>query len=115
MKDSSKSPGKHPRRNLKNGDPVVGAPNSGSPPRKQLENPEKEKLMSESLKDKLEQAMANGFEKTQDEKVKELNKLSRTGKQITRKDYNSKNLADLYIELGLEYPSGKPLNDFQKN
>lgn len=71
--------------------------------------------MSESLKEKMEKAMVNGFEKAQEEKVKELNRLSRTGKQITRKDYNSKNLADLYKELGLEYPSGKPLNDFQKN
>jgi hypothetical protein len=63
----------------------------------------------------MEQAMANGFERVQEDKVKELNKLSRTGKQITRKDYNSRNLADLYAELGLEYPSGKPLNGFQKN
>ena len=63
----------------------------------------------------MEQAMANGFERVQDDKVKELNKLSRTGKQITRKDYNSRNLADLYAELGLEYPSGKPLNGFQQN
>jgi hypothetical protein len=71
--------------------------------------------MSESLKEKMEQALKNGFESAQDDKVKELNKLSRTGKQITRKDYNSRNLADLYKELGLEFPSGKPLNEFQKN
>ncbi|MEO6938579.1 MAG: hypothetical protein ABI444_00335 [Candidatus Kapaibacterium sp.] len=69
----------------------------------------------DTLKEKMEQAMANGFERVQEDKVKELNKLSRTGKQITRKDYNSRNLADLYAELGLEYPSGKPLNGFQKN
>ena len=69
----------------------------------------------DTLKEKMEQAMANGFERVQDDKVKELNKLSRTGKQITRKDYNSRNLADLYAELGLEYPSGKPLNGFQQN
>jgi hypothetical protein len=71
--------------------------------------------MAESLKEKMEQALANGFEKVQDDKVKELNKLSRTGKKITRKDYNSRNLAELYAELGLEYPSGQPLNAFQKN
>ena len=71
--------------------------------------------MMDTLKEKMEQAMANGFERVQDDKVKELNKLSRTGKQITRKDYNSRNLADLYAELGLEYPSGKPLNGFQQN
>jgi hypothetical protein len=71
--------------------------------------------MAESLKEKMEQALANGFEKVQDDKVKELNKLSRTGKKITRKDYNSRNLAELYAELGLEYPSGQPLNTFQKN
>jgi len=71
--------------------------------------------MAESLKEKMEQALANGFEKVQDEKVKELNKLSRTGKKITRKDYNSRNLAELYAELGLEYPSGKPLAAFQNN
>lgn len=71
--------------------------------------------MSESLKEKMEQALANGFERAQEDKVKELNKLSRTGKQITRKDYNSRNLAELYNELGLEYPSGKPLAEYQKN
>ena len=71
--------------------------------------------MGESLKDKMEQALVQGFDRAQDDKVKELNKLSRTGKQITRKDYNSRNLAELYAELGLEYPSGKPLNAFQQN
>jgi len=71
--------------------------------------------MAESLKEKMEQALANGFERAQEDKVKELNKLSRTGKQITRKDYNSRNLAELYNELGLEYPSGKPLAEYQKN
>ena len=71
--------------------------------------------MGESLKDKMEQALMNGFERAQDDKVKELNRLSRTGKQITRKDYNNRNLAELYAELGLEYPSGKPLNSFQQN
>jgi hypothetical protein len=71
--------------------------------------------MGESLKEKMEQALANGFEKAQEDKVKELNKLSRTGKQITRRDYNSRNLAELYAELGLEYPSGKPLHAYQNN
>ena len=72
--------------------------------------------MGESLKEKMERAMVEGFEKAQEEKVKELNKLSRTGVKITRKDYNSRNLAELYAELGLEYPSGKPLlSEFQKN
>ena len=71
--------------------------------------------MGESLKDKMEQALANGFERAQDDKVRELNRLSRTGKQITRKDYNTKNLADLYRELGLQYPSGVALAEFQKN
>jgi hypothetical protein len=71
--------------------------------------------MSESLKDKMEAALAGGFERMQEEKVEELNRLSRTGKQITRKDYNSRNLQELYRDLGLEYPSGKPLNEFQKN
>ncbi len=69
----------------------------------------------ESLKEKMERAMVEGFEKAQEDKVKELNRLSRTGKQITRRDYNSKNLAELYNELGLEYPSGKALNEYQKN
>ena len=73
------------------------------------------KGMGESLKDKMESALTQGFERAQEDKVKELNRLSRTGKRITRKDYNTRNLADLYFELGLEYPSGKPLNDFQKN
>lgn len=71
--------------------------------------------MGESLKDKMEQALTNGFERAQEDKVKELNRLSRTGKKITRKDYNSRNLAELYAELGLEYPSGKPLNAYQQN
>lgn len=71
--------------------------------------------MGESLKEKMEQALTNGFERAQEDKVKELNRLSRTGKRITRRDYNSRNLAELYAELGLEYPSGKPLNDFQNN
>jgi hypothetical protein len=71
--------------------------------------------MGESLKEKMERAMTEGFEKAQEDKVRELNRLSRTGKQITRRDYNSKNLAELYSELGLEYPSGKPLNEYQKN
>ena len=71
--------------------------------------------MSESLKEKMERAIANGFERVQDEKVEELNKLSRTGKKITRKDYNSRNLADLYKELGLQYPAGIPMQPFQNN
>ncbi len=65
--------------------------------------------MKESLKDKLQSALSESFERAQEEKIQELNRLSRTGKTITRKDYNSRNLADLYNELGLEYPSGKPL------
>lgn len=65
--------------------------------------------MKESLKDKLQSALSDSFERAQEEKIQELNRLSRTGKTITRKDYNSRNLADLYNELGLEYPSGKPL------
>jgi hypothetical protein len=73
------------------------------------------KAMAESLKEKMEQALANGFEKVQDDKVKELNRLSRNGKQITRRDYNSRNLAELYADLGLEFPSGQPLAAFQKN
>lgn len=59
--------------------------------------------------------MADGFERAQDDKVRELNRLSRTGKQITRRDYNSRNLADLYQELGLEYPSGTALSEYQRN
>ena len=62
--------------------------------------------MKESLKDKLQFALTDSFEKVQEDKIKELNRLSRTGKQITRKDYNSRSLADLYKELGLEYPAG---------
>ncbi|MBS1902745.1 MAG: hypothetical protein JSS75_03490 [Bacteroidetes bacterium] len=65
--------------------------------------------MKESLKDKLQSALSESFERAQEEKIEELNRLSRTGKTITRKDYNSRNLAELYNELGLEYPSGKPL------
>ncbi|HET9135415.1 MAG TPA: hypothetical protein VFO76_02165 [Candidatus Kapabacteria bacterium] len=65
--------------------------------------------MTESLKDKLQSAMSDSFERAQELKVEELNQLSRTGKKITRKDYNSRNLADLYKELGLEYPTGKPV------
>ena len=71
--------------------------------------------MGESLKEKMERALSNGFERAQEDKVRELNKLSRTGKQISRKDYNTRNLADLYRELGLEYPGGTPLAEFQKN
>jgi hypothetical protein len=65
--------------------------------------------MRESLKDKIQNAMSEGFEKAQEEKISELNRLSRTGKQISRKDYNSRSLSELYKELGLEYPSGKPM------
>lgn len=66
--------------------------------------------MRESLKDKIEQAMSSNFEQAQEAKVAELNRLSRTGKTITRKDYNSRALSDLYHELGLEYPTGKPIS-----
>ncbi|HZK76579.1 MAG TPA: hypothetical protein VFD13_06695 [Candidatus Kapabacteria bacterium] len=65
--------------------------------------------MGESLKDQMERALSNGFERAQEDKVKELNRLSRTGKTISRKDYNTRNLAELYAELGLEYPAGTPL------
>lgn len=71
--------------------------------------------MGESLKEKMEQALSSGFERAQEDKVRELNRLSQTGKQISRKDYNSRNLAELYHELGLEYPGGTPLREFQKN
>jgi hypothetical protein len=71
--------------------------------------------MGESLKEKMESALSNGFERAQEEKVKELNRLSVTGKKISRKDYNTRNLAELYSELGLCYPSGTPLREFQKN
>ncbi len=64
--------------------------------------------MRESLKDKLENALSTNFEQAQEQKVAELNRLSRTGKTITKKDYNSRALADIYRDLGLEYPSGKP-------
>lgn len=64
--------------------------------------------MRESLKDKLENALSTSFEQAQEQKVAELNRLSRTGKTITKKDYNSRALADIYRDLGLEYPSGKP-------
>lgn len=63
----------------------------------------------------MEQALSTGFERAQEEKVRELNKLSQTGKQISRKDYNSRNLAELYRELGLEYPGGTPLREYQRN
>ncbi len=65
--------------------------------------------MRESLKDKIESAMSEGFEKAQQDKISELNRLSQTGKQISRKDYNSRSLSELYKELGLEYPTGKPM------
>ncbi|MEP7234833.1 MAG: hypothetical protein ABI778_06010 [Ignavibacteriota bacterium] len=65
--------------------------------------------MRESLKDKIESAISEGFEKAQEEKISELNRLSQTGKQISRKDYNSRSLSELYKELGLEYPTGKPM------
>jgi hypothetical protein len=65
--------------------------------------------MRESLKDKLESALSTSFEQAQEAKIAELNRLSTTGKQITKKDYNSRALTDLYRELGLEYPSGKPI------
>ncbi len=65
--------------------------------------------MKEALKDKLQSAMSQGFERAQDDKIEQLNQLSTTGKKITRKDYNSRNLAELYRELGLEYPTGKPM------
>jgi hypothetical protein len=65
--------------------------------------------MRESLKDKIQNAMSEGFEKAQEDKISELNRLSQTGKQISRKDYNSRSLSELYKELGLEYPSGKPM------
>jgi hypothetical protein len=64
--------------------------------------------MRESLKDKIESAMSEGFEKAQQDKISELNRLSQTGKQISSKDYNSRSLSELYKELGLEYPTGKP-------
>ncbi len=69
----------------------------------------------ESLKEKMEHALTNGFERAQEDKVRELNRLSVTGKQISRKDYNTRNLADIYLELGLEYPSGKPISEIRKN
>ena len=65
--------------------------------------------MRESLKDKIQNAMSEGFEKAQEDKISELNRLSQTGKQISRKDYNSRSLSELYRELGLEYPTGKPM------
>jgi hypothetical protein len=71
--------------------------------------------MGESLKEKMEAALAGSLDRMQDDKVAELNRLSRTGKQITRRDYNSRNLKDLYTDLGLEYPSGQPLASFQQN
>jgi hypothetical protein len=74
-----------------------------------------QEIMGESLKEKMESALAGSLDRMQDDKVEELNRLSRTGKKITRRDYNSRNLKELYGELGLEYPSGKPLNQFQQN
>ncbi len=71
--------------------------------------------MGESLKEKMERALSDGFERAQEDKVKELNRLSVTGKTISRKDYNSRNLAELYHELGLAYPSGAPVTEYQKN
>ena len=71
--------------------------------------------MKESLKDKMERALSDGFERAQEDKVRELNRLSVTGKQISRKDYNTRNLAEIYHELGLEYPGGTPLSAFQNN
>jgi hypothetical protein len=70
--------------------------------------------MGESLKDKMERAISDGFERAQEDKVRELNRLSVTGKQISRKDYNTRNLADIYFELGLEYPSGIPQLEYSK-
>jgi hypothetical protein len=70
--------------------------------------------MKESLKDKLQFAITDSFEKAQSDKIAELNRLSRTGKQITRKDFNTRNLAELYKELGLEYPTVS-LNSAAKN
>jgi hypothetical protein len=69
--------------------------------------------MGESLKEKMERALVDGFEKAQEDKVRELNKLSQTGKKISRRDYNTRNLADLYRELGLEYPAGVPIAQLQ--
>jgi hypothetical protein len=69
----------------------------------------------ESLKEKMERALTDGFERAQEDKVRELNRLSVTGRQISRKDYNSRNLAELYGELGLEYPGGKPVEELQHN
>jgi hypothetical protein len=69
----------------------------------------------ETLKEKMERAISDGFERAQEDKVRELNRLSVTGKQISRKDYNTRNLAELYRELGLEYPAGTPLAEVQRN
>lgn len=71
--------------------------------------------MGESLKEKMERALVDSFEKAQEDKVKELNRLSVTGRQISRKDYNTRNLAELYRDLGLEYPAGTPVSKFQNN
>jgi len=71
--------------------------------------------MGESLKEKMERALTDGFEKAQEDKVRELNRLSQTGKRISRRDYNTRNLAELYSELGLAYPAGVPLTEFQSN
>ena len=71
--------------------------------------------MGESLKEKMERALTDGFERAQEDKVRELNQLSQTGKKISRRDYNTRNLAELYRELGLEYPAGIPLAELQTN
>jgi len=71
--------------------------------------------MGESLKEKMERALTDGFERAQEDKVRELNRMSQTGKKISRRDYNTRNLPELYNELGLEYPTGVPLPEFRKN
>jgi hypothetical protein len=71
--------------------------------------------MGESLKEKMERAITDGFERAQEDKVRELNRMSQTGKKISRRDYNTRNLAELYNELGLEYPAGVPLAEHRKN
>ena len=71
--------------------------------------------MGESLKEKMERAITDGFERAQEDKVRELNRMSRTGKKISRRDYNTRNLAELYSELGLEYPAGVPLPEYSRN
>jgi hypothetical protein len=71
--------------------------------------------MGESLKEKMERALTDGFERAQEDKIRELNRMSQTGKKISRRDYNTRNLAELYTELGLEYPAGVPLSEYRKN